>query len=114
MTLTENGLTFGRDVIFCHMAALPDPDPLSPDDARRAFREIIEHGEVQYSGHALSEMAADKLETSDCMNVLRAGKVEPPELINGTWRYRVSTQRMCLVVSFSSNTRLRIVTAWRK
>ena len=94
--------------------ALPKPEPLSPIDARNLMREIIEHGEVQFSGHAIQEMADDDLQTTDCINVMRGGVVEWSEEQNGTWRYRVATPRMCVVVAFPSATRLRVVTAWRK
>ncbi len=49
------------------------------------------------------------------MNVLRAGLIlEEPVLINGTWRYRVHTDQMAVVVAFMSESKLKIVTAWRK
>ena len=49
----------------------------------------------------------------DAINVLRGGIVEPGEFENGSWRYRVRTQRMYVVVAFRSETELRVVTAWR-
>lgn len=49
-------------------------EPLSPPEARRLIREIIE---------------------------------------NGSWRYRVRTARMAVIVAFRSETALRVVTAWR-
>ena len=91
----------------------PHLEPLKPPDAKALFRDIMESGVVEFSGHALEEMKADELETPDCLNVLRGGVVNPPEYVNGEWRYRVSTQRICIVVAFASNTRLRVVTAWR-
>ena len=51
--------------------------------------------------------------TPDCANVLRAGVVEEPEFERGSWRYRVRTQRMYVVVAFRSENELSIVTAWR-
>jgi hypothetical protein len=58
-------------------------------------------------------MAKDKLTMPDCANVLRAGTVEEPELERGTWRYRVRTTLIVVVVAFRSQTELSIVTAWR-
>jgi hypothetical protein len=49
----------------------------------------------------------------DATNVLRGGVVEPGEFENGSWRYRIRTQRIYVVVSFRSETELRVVTAWR-
>lgn len=47
------------------------------------------------------------------MNVLRAGVVYPPELENGTWRYRVRGGRINVVVAFRSEDTLVVITAWR-
>ena len=94
----------------------PVPDlhlPLKPDAARKLARQIVEHGTVEFSSHAIEEMQKDDLESTDCINLLRGGVFEPPELIHGELRYRVSTQRMCFVVMFRSNERLRVVTGWR-
>jgi hypothetical protein len=49
----------------------------------------------------------------DCVNILRGGVVRPAELERGTWRYRVETARMAVVVAFRSRDTLVIVTAWR-
>jgi hypothetical protein len=91
----------------------PALKPLKPPDARKLAREIVENGTVEFSGHAREEMAKDELETTDCLNLLRAGVCQPPEFINGEWRYRITTQRICVVMVFASATRLRVVTAWR-
>ncbi len=93
--------------------ANPVLEPLKPPDAKKLARDIVEHGDVDISGHAVEEMTNDELETSDCLNLLRAGVCEPPELIHGEWRYRILTARICIVIAFVSPTRLRLVTAWR-
>lgn len=95
------------------MSADPKHVPLKPPDARRLARHIAEDGFVEVSSHAREAMRDDRLATTDCLNLLRAGVFEPPEVINGEWRYRVSTQRMCIVFTFESGERLRLVTAWR-
>lgn len=87
--------------------------PLKPDDARRLARRIAEHGFVVFSEHAREEMDKDDLQTGDCLNLLRAGVFEAPELIKGELRYKVRTKRMCFVVVFRSDERLRVVTGWR-
>ena len=86
---------------------------LKPPEAKRLAREIVNNGTVEFSGHALEEMAKDELQTTDCLNLLRAGNYEPAEYVNGEWRYRVGTSRICVVLAFVSDTRLRVVTAWR-
>jgi hypothetical protein len=91
----------------------PALEPLKPPDAKKLARDIVENGVVEVSGHAKEEMVNDELQTTDCLNLLRAGVCEPPEYINGEWRYRVGTPRICVVFTFVSETRLRVITAWR-
>jgi len=91
----------------------PTLEPLKPTDARKLAREIVDLGMVDFSGHALEEMAKDDLQTTDCLNLVRGGVYEPAEYRNGEWRYRVGTQRICIVIAFVSATHLRVVTAWR-
>jgi hypothetical protein len=91
---------------------VPNGAPLQPDEAKARIREIVEDGEFRWSRHAREELAKDDLESSDALNVLRAGVVEPAEWENGQWRYRVRTSRMVVVIAFVESG-LRIVTAWR-
>ena len=94
---------------------MPVPgEPLKPGEAKRVIRAILEGGAVSFSKHALEEMAEDGLTTVDCVNVLRGGVVEPAELEPGSWRYRVATGTICVVIAFRSDTALVVVTAWRK
>ena len=58
-------------------------------------------------------MLDDDLTTVDCENVLRGGVVRPGEYENGTWRYRVETSKITVVVGFRSAQELMVVTAWR-
>ena len=88
-------------------------EPLDEQCARRLFREIVSNGEVAFSHHAREEMAKDAMIVGDVLNLLRGGVVEPPEYENGSWRYRVRTDRMCVVVAIRSRTELAVVTAWR-
>ena len=89
-------------------------EPLSPPKAKKLIRDILASGAVSFSGHALKEMAQDKLTTQDCENVLRAGVVEPAEYENGTWRYRVHGGWIWVVAAFRSEIELVVVTAWRE
>lgn len=89
--------------------------PLRPDAAKRRIAECLSPGGiVSPSKHACEEMQKDNLGIVDCINVLRGGVVEEPEQVNGTWRYRVRTAQIVVVVAFRSETHLRIVTAWRQ
>jgi len=99
--------------IISHMAEVPDLGPLSPGDVRAIVLGVLQYGQVSFSRHAREEMENDDLHTTDCVNVLRGGVYEPPELIGGTWRYRVSTQRICVVIAIPAQDRVRVVTAWR-
>ncbi len=89
-------------------------EPLSPPEAKQIIREILERGSVTFSKHALREMADDELTTVDCVNILRAGVVEQPELENNSWRYRVHSSRIWVVAAFRSETEVVVVTAWRE
>lgn len=95
------------------MAADPSLSPLKPPDAKDLAQRVVELGDVEFTGHALVEMKKDDLETTDCLNLMRAGVYEGAEYINGEWRYRIRSQRICVVITFVSDTRLRVVTAWR-
>lgn len=88
-------------------------EPLSPPDARRLIHQILQDGSVSFSRHAEQEMAKDNLTMIDVTNILRGGVVDPPELENGSWRYRVRTARIAVIVAFRSEPELRVVTAWR-
>ncbi|GFO55565.1 hypothetical protein GMSM_25720 [Geomonas sp. Red276] len=89
-------------------------EPLSRKDAKALIRAILRSGIVTYARpHALERMAKRAISTVDCENVLYGGVVHDPELENGTWRYRVETRKMCVVIRFEDDTVLQIVTAWR-
>ena len=78
--------------------------PLDEIAAKWVIRNIIERGTVRWTAHALQRLAARDLTTVDCVNALRAGVVDPPELENGTWRYRVRAGRIGVVVAFALKT----------
>lgn len=89
-------------------------EPVDEITAKRVIRNILERGNVRWTGHALQRLPARDLTTVDCVNVLRAGVVDPAELENGTWRYRVRAGRISVVVAFRSEDTLVVITAWRK
>lgn len=89
-------------------------EPLSPDAATALIHAIARSGDVGWGDHAIKALAARKLQTPDCVNVLRCGSVaDHADLEHGTWRYRIQTNRICVVVAFRSDTELSVVTAWR-
>lgn len=88
-------------------------EPLAPESAKPLIRDILKSGRFTYSKHAKDEMLADDLTTVDCENVLRGGVVRPGEREHGTWRYRIETNRVTVVIAFRSERELIVVTAWR-
>ena len=88
-------------------------EPLAPEAAKRLIRDILRNGRFIYSKHAKAEMLDDDLTTVDCENVLRGGVVRPGECDRGTWRYRVETSKITVVIAFRSEQELVVVTAWR-
>jgi hypothetical protein len=89
-------------------------EPLPAAVVRRLAKAIVVAGTVIYSSHALSEMVKDKLTKADVERVLRGGAAGEGEWENGSWRYRMWTPGIVVVMSFRSPTALVIVTAWRK
>jgi hypothetical protein len=92
-------------------------EPLAPTEAKALIRQVILHGEVRFSRHALGEMAHDPLgpiSKVDVVNVLRGGVVGPGELRSGTWRYPERTALMAVVVAFRGVAVVITVTAWRE
>jgi len=93
-----------------------DDKPLDANAARKRIARILKsEGRVTYSRHARAEMAKDDLTELEVTNVLRGGRItEPAEQEKGTWRYRVHTNTLWVVVAFRSETELVVVTVWRK
>lgn len=89
-------------------------EPLSAGAAKKLVLEILANGAVTYSRHAREEMADDDLAELDVTNVLRAGRMKmPAEFEHGSWRYRIETASMAVVIAFDSETHVIVVTAWR-
>jgi len=88
-------------------------EPLKPAAAKTLIQAILKSGNVGMSRHALEEMEKDKLIVGDINNVLRGGVVEEGELEKGSWRYRVRTSKIFVVICFRSETELHVVTCWR-
>lgn len=88
-------------------------EPLLAHECKRLIRDILENGRVRFSSHAREELAKDGKSEIDAVNVLRGGVVQPGEWENGSWRYRVMTPRMAVVVAFRAEDLMVVVTAWR-
>jgi len=89
-------------------------EPLTPPQVKQLIRCVLNEGDLEFSAHALKEMKKDGLSELDIVNVLRGGWPEPGEYENGSWRYRISTQRITVVISFRDDLWLVVVTAWRE
>ncbi len=88
-------------------------EPLDPPAARILVRDILACGRVVVTGHAKSELAKDEMTMVDVANVPRGGRLCPGERENGSWRYRIRTSLMCVVIAFRSECELVVVTGWR-
>jgi hypothetical protein len=88
-------------------------EPLPPSRVRGLVVVILERGVLAFSRHAYDEMRKDNLTEVDVRNTLRGGAASPGEYENGSWRYRISTARSCVVISFRDELRAVVVTAWR-
>jgi hypothetical protein len=90
-------------------------EPFNRNQAKKLIQIICLEGTITVTRHAEQELAKDELTTDDALHALRGGRIlEEPEMENGTWRYRVHTTEMVVVVAFTSESKLKIVTAWRK
>ena len=91
---------------------------LDRTQARKLLTEILNKSgtcKISFSGHCREELKKDDLTTVDAFNILKAGNIfKDPELTNGTYRYRVETNNIVVVVSFLAPDFIRCVTAWRK
>jgi len=103
--------------------------PLKAPDAKKLIRRLLDEGIFVPPGagsHARREMEKDGLTDLDAVNVLRGGIVREGEWENGSWRYRLETSRMVVVVAFDpevdlplrddepvDDLELVVVTGWR-
>lgn len=89
---------------------------MDPGQARKILAEIFNHDPnlVSFTGHARHSMSERNLKSGDILNVLSAGKIlNGPEFENGSYRYRVETQKITVVVAFRTPNHVVVVTAWR-
>ncbi len=88
--------------------------PFEKSAAKKLLRKILSDGFVTYSRpHAIERLEERNLSMVDCENVLRAGIVDEAEYENGSWRHKVRTQKIAVIIQFLSEEEILIVTAWR-
>jgi len=87
--------------------------------ARKLVTQIVHKwpAHIRFSKHALEELRKDNLTTSDALNVIKspdAKIMSEGELEKGSYRYRLETNRILVVISFDTPTSFVVITAWRK
>lgn len=91
---------------------------MNRQEARKLLTKIMigKPHNLVFSRHSREELLKDGLTTVDAINVLKspdAKILDDAELKNGSYRYRVETKNICIVVVFESEEKLIVVTAWR-
>lgn len=91
---------------------------LDPNQARKWLAEVLNLYGVKVaslSTHCQQEMLNDHLIPEDVFQVLRDGNIYNfPEFENGSYRYRVETQKIVVVIIFKEPNIVRCITTWRK
>lgn len=92
---------------------------LDRNQARKRIAHIVHNSPeyIRFSRHALEELKKDRLTTVDVINVMKspdAQIVDEAELEHGSYRYRLGTKKIMVVIAFDSIKSLVVVTAWRK
>lgn len=89
-------------------------EPIAEAELRRVIVATLRGGVLRLTRHALEEMDDDDLVEQDVRNVLRGGRWDGCDFECGSWRYRVATSRIVVVVAVRSASSLVVVTAWRR
>lgn len=91
---------------------------LERNQARKILSAILNRyglSKISFTRHCLEELQKDNMTVVDVFNVLKRGQIfKDPEWTKGTYRYRVETSIMLVVIGFSPPDCVRCVTAWRK
>lgn len=92
---------------------------INKNQARKLLSQILnsEKPAIIFSKHALEELENDDLTTVDAVNVLKSPDsiLEDGEFVSGSWRYRVCTTMIVVVIAFTeTGTATIVVTAWYK
>jgi len=98
---------------------MPDnQNKLSPEEAERKIREIVEYGYIERREHFYERMEQGECDYNDLLLILSKGKVkEPPKYDKKfkNWRYKVEGRtvegdNVVIVVAIESNTKLVCIT----
>jgi len=90
---------------------------LSREDALALVQSILQDGMLAHSESLKGELASNRMTMLDVNNVLRLGTVREEgtfHALSGTYRYKVETDRMCVVVVFGDENEMQVITGWRK
>lgn len=92
---------------------------LNKNQARKLIAEVVKKhpSHIRFSKHSLEELRKDNLTTSDALNVIKSNDskiLNDADLEKGSYRYRLETLNIMVVISFDSPNSLVVVTAWRK
>lgn len=93
---------------------------MSKTEALKLVRAIMsdENPQIVFTRHALEEMANDDLDQQDVWNILASDDIritdEPESSSGGNYKYRVKTNRFCVVVAFFRDaTGMTVITVWK-
>ena len=89
---------------------------LNKEQARKILSEIFNYNPnlISFTKHAREQMSERDLKSGDVLNVLKAGKIfGEPEYEKGSFRYRVQTQKITLVVALKQPNHVVVLPAWR-
>ncbi|MBT3328095.1 MAG: DUF4258 domain-containing protein [Gemmatimonadales bacterium] len=89
-------------------------EPIDESQLRPILRKVLETGELSFTCHAFEEMEKDELVEQDIRNCLWAGRFDGCDFERGSWRYRVRTGWIVVVVALRSEAQIVVVTAWRE
>ena len=92
---------------------------LNRQEARKLLAKIVgSGGQIIFKAHALKRIPERNLTTVDVINVLKstdAKIISDGELVDGTFRYRLETSKILVVVAFGSmGDYVIVVSTWYK
>lgn len=90
---------------------------LNKNEARKLLIKMMANDcKILFTDHAIKELKNDDLDRVDAINILSSSAskiVDEPEQKNGNWRYRVITEKICVVIEFKSVNGILVITVFR-